>query len=297
MVDTNALSKARQEIDRIDDQLHDLIIERAIISKEIQNLKKESSIKIRPGREAQIIYRLLDRHKSNFPVQELIRVWREIITGSLRMQGPFSIAAFEPDGELDYCNLARDHYGSFSPIHRYSSCRAVVEAIRQDKATVGVLPWPERGADDIWLRFIAFDSDETPKIIARLPFAGPSNIKKNYLESAVIAKLSQEETGHDNSLIAIESTIGISEAEIQKAIEHVKFEFNSCFLWTNHDQPKISMYLVEIANFVDPKGTTASSLKKYFEGKVSNVIHLGGYALPPQNFQPDKFLSNSKQDG
>ena len=128
MVNKKDLAQVRQKIDHIDDQLHDLIIERAKISEKIKALKKEGDAKIRPAREAQIIYRLLDRHRGQFPVQELIRIWREIITATLRMQGPFSIAAIEPNGEPDYCNLARDQYGSFSPISRYTTSPAVIKA-------------------------------------------------------------------------------------------------------------------------------------------------------------------------
>ncbi len=75
--DNDKLLALRREIDAIDDSLHDLIMERTKIVERVRDAKSKDKIKIKPAREAEILYRLMARHTGKFPKQELARMWRE----------------------------------------------------------------------------------------------------------------------------------------------------------------------------------------------------------------------------
>src|SRR5215475_12828131 len=83
------LAGLRAELDRIDDALHALLIERAQVVERVAKSGKRSAY--RPGREASIIRRLLRQHTGALPPQTLVRMWREMLAGTNTMQGAFSI--------------------------------------------------------------------------------------------------------------------------------------------------------------------------------------------------------------
>src|SRR5690242_13173321 len=106
---TSALDDLRRRIDQIDDQLHDLIMQRAEVVQSIARAKQRGGIAtVRPGREARLLRRLLERHRGPFPRAVLVRLWRELISGSISLQGEFAVAVQTPGAAPDYWDLARD---------------------------------------------------------------------------------------------------------------------------------------------------------------------------------------------
>jgi chorismate mutase len=170
-----SLDALRREIDAIDDQIHDLIMRRTRVVERVRDVKRDQPIKIRPAREAEIIYRLLNRHRGPFPVRELTAMWREMIVATLSFEGPFSVAVHTPEPDSGFWDLARDQYGTFPPLTGHGSARQVIEDVRDQKATVGILPLPTRDDTDPWWRHLVTTGANAPRIIARLPFAGPGN--------------------------------------------------------------------------------------------------------------------------
>ena len=73
------LAELRRRLDEIDDRMHDLLIERAEIVSMVAQSKRDGQLPaFQPGREAEIIRRLVGRHRGDFPVATLVRMWREI---------------------------------------------------------------------------------------------------------------------------------------------------------------------------------------------------------------------------
>mgnify|MGYP001326125716 CR=1 FL=1 len=88
-----ALSGFREEIDRIDDEIHDLLMRRTSIASNVGKTKRNSgSVTYRPARETEILRRLSGRHRGALPKIVLTRIWREIMTAMLRLQGSFNVA-------------------------------------------------------------------------------------------------------------------------------------------------------------------------------------------------------------
>ena len=111
------LAELRHRLDEIDDKVHDLLIERAKIISMVAASKREGQLAaFQPAREAEIIRRLVGRHHGDFPVATLVRMWREMLAATVRLQSPFAVAVFAPTEAQGFWDLARDHYGSSTPM-------------------------------------------------------------------------------------------------------------------------------------------------------------------------------------
>tara|TARA_B100000029_G_scaffold74269_1_gene66184 strand:- start:689 stop:2050 length:1362 start_codon:yes stop_codon:yes gene_type:complete len=80
------LKLLRSEIDKIDDQLLELIIKRTSVVDKIGGLKKDTTKIVDKDRENKVIARLLNLHKGNFSRDSIVRIWREIFHTSAKVQ-------------------------------------------------------------------------------------------------------------------------------------------------------------------------------------------------------------------
>jgi chorismate mutase / prephenate dehydratase len=279
-VNEDKLLQLRHEIDAIDESLHDLIQRRTRVVEGVREIKKDIAVKIRPAREAEILYRLCADHKSAFPKRELCRIWREMIVATLSFEGPFSVAVFHPEETPGYWDLARDQYGTYTKMQRHTSPRAVVEAVREQQATVGVLPFPSRDRDEPWWRYLVSATPETPRVIARLPFIPGANTHDQNLDALVICPVPQEETGRDRSLLAVEAEEDIGYPAIENALSQAGFSAAFHQLWHDPSRPPGWTYLVEVFGFVGPDSRQISRLKDGLGNRVARIIQLGGYGTP-----------------
>src|SRR6201987_4516168 len=140
------LKGLRRRLDEIDDKLQDLLIERAQIVSLVAASKKDGNRPAyQPAREAEIVRRLVRRDPGAPPLATLVRMWREMLAATVRLQSPFSVAVFAPAGRPGIWDLARDHYGSNTAMTAHSSFTAVVRAVTAGESTIGVLPMPQNG--------------------------------------------------------------------------------------------------------------------------------------------------------
>ena len=278
--DEDKLRALRREIDAIDDSLHDLIIERTRVVERVREAKKGDKIKIRPAREAEILYRLMARHSGAFPKRELSRMWREMIVATLRFEGPFYVSVFVSEDDVGYGDLARDQYGSFTPMTRHVSSRAVIEAVGSGEATVGILPMPRPDESEHWWQLLVTEVPDSPRIIARLPFIAGDNSPGAKLDALVVGIVGQEETGRDRSFLAVEAEQDIGLTVVENALGQAGF--SAAFNQTLHDPDRHATwtYLVEIYGFIDPEGWQIQSLAGGLDERVMRLVHLGGYATP-----------------
>ena len=278
--DKSKLQALRDEIDEIDRNLHELIMRRTQVVEGVRAAKDGSKAMIRPSREAEIIYRLMAEHKGGFPKRELARIWRELIVATLSFEGPFSVAVFEGENDTGYWDLARDQYGTFTSLVRHSSARAVVEAVRKQNATLGVLPFPHRHEDESWWRFLVSEAPETPKVIARLPFITDSNIRNRDLEALVICPIKQEETGRDQTFLAVEAEEEIGHAIIERALSDVGITNFFQQLWHDPNRPPGWTYLIEVVGFLGMDSIQFQQVREELGTRAVRILHLGGYATP-----------------
>ncbi len=275
-----ALEDLRAEIDRIDDQIHDLLMQRALVAESVRTLKEDERVKIRPGREATMLYRLAARHSGAFPKQAMLRIWREIISGTLAIEGPFFVAVQTPGNSNGYMDLARDHYGTFTYLNRHESSAAVIDAVDQGDASVGILPFPQRDATDSWWRYLASSGAQAPKVIARLPFIGETNALGANLDALVISTAQPAETGRDVSLFKFDVTGPMSSARIQSAFAEVGLDTGLMFDWVLPGGADLRQFLVEVGGFVTTEHPAIKAIAENLNGDIGYFVWLGAYAIP-----------------
>ena len=123
----------RRRIDEIDDRLQDLLIERMEIVSRVADSKQRSGgvAPHQPAREAEILRRLVARNNGALPAASLVRIWRELLAATTRMQGAFTVAVYAPPAAPGFWDIARDHYGSHTPMLTFGSATQVIRAVAE----------------------------------------------------------------------------------------------------------------------------------------------------------------------
>jgi chorismate mutase len=168
--DPPSLADLRREIDRIDEAMHGLLIERSEIINRLIKVKKtqEKGSAFRPAREADMMRRLVDRHKGILPLDTVESIWRVIIATFTYVQAPFSVHADLSAGAAQMRDSSRFHFGFTVPLVAHMGASAVVAAVSASTGDLGLVPAVAVPGAGAWWNALEFDS--APKIIARLPF-------------------------------------------------------------------------------------------------------------------------------
>jgi len=162
------LADLRREIDRIDEAMHRLLMERGDIIDTLIATKKtaESGSAFRPAREADMMKRLVKRHRGILPLDTAESIWRVIIATFTYVQAPFSVHADISAGEAAMRDSARFHFGFTVPFVSHMGASGVTAAISASRGDIGFVP--ATGASGAW--WTSLEGSDTPKIIARFPF-------------------------------------------------------------------------------------------------------------------------------
>ena len=281
------LDGLREEIDEIDDAIHDLLMRRAALAEQIGQAKlagpaaapasaKPPAVYLRPGREALVLRRLVRRHSGPFPVQSLVRLWREIMSSLLRLQGPFSVAVLTggPDTPPGLWDLARDYYGATTPMIACQGVSQVMREVSEGRATVGVLPFPEQGENAPWWPMLIGAGPDEPRVFARLPFFEPT-IDRGALGAVAIARVAPEATGEDRSLLAIEVSEDMSRARLTSALSAAGLP---PVVIADEGRSGARRYLAEIDGFVELSDGRLAQLSAGLGASLARLAVLGAYA-------------------
>ncbi len=282
MSSTPTLDDLRREIDEIDAAIHALLLRRTEVVQEVGRVKPPGRPYIRPGREAEIVRNLVARHSGAFPVQALIRIWREMVSAFTRVQGPLGVAVVCPDDQRSpLWDNARDHFGSATPAIAVNTPMAALRAVSEGTATVAVVPWPEEDDNDAWWRFLVSPDPKTPRIIARLPFLRQTGqqVGREGGDALVLAAVPAEATGDDRTLLAVEVGQDVSRGRLKDVLEGAGFA--TLQLRTHHlPGGGGAVHLVEVQGFVasDDARLDAATLK--LGESATRMLPIGAYATP-----------------
>jgi chorismate mutase-like protein len=135
------LADLRAEIDRIDQAMHALLMERGQIIETLIEVKKtaETGSAFRPAREADVIRSLVERHKGILPVELIVQIWRQIISTFTYVQAPHSVHVVMGPEQENARELARFHFGFGVPLVKHSSPGSVISAIGRDRGDLGLI--------------------------------------------------------------------------------------------------------------------------------------------------------------
>ncbi len=168
--DAPSLGDLRKDIDRIDEAMHRLLMERGEIIDRLIAVKRsqETGSAFRPVREAEMMRRLVKRHKGILPLDTVESIWRIIISTFTFVQANYSVHADIAGGDAAMRDCCRFHFGFTVPYLAHQGAARVIEAVARSGGDLGMV----RAEGDLpagpWWRGLA--APDAPKIIARLPF-------------------------------------------------------------------------------------------------------------------------------
>jgi chorismate mutase len=164
-----SLADLRREIDRIDQAMHERLIERSEIISLLIAAKRTTEIgaAFRPAREAAMMRQLVDRHRGILPLDTVESIWRVIISTFTYVQAPFSVHADLAAGEAAMRDSVRFHFGFTVPLVSHAGAARVVAAVAASKGDLGLVP-AGTSAEVAW--WTVLEDPVAPTIIARLPF-------------------------------------------------------------------------------------------------------------------------------
>jgi chorismate mutase len=262
------LAVLRAEIDALDDQLHALLMRRAgIVAKLGSSRAKGEGPALRPGREAAILRRLLDRHAEPLPRAALVRLWREIFAASTAMQASFAVAAAVPPGQADHVlHLTRQHFGADTPIRPMTTAGQALAAVLAGEVAVAALPAPEPEEPEDAAWWVRFDAQHL-QVTARLPFLAEQGSRG----VLVVASTPPDPSGRDCTLFRIELSGDLSHARLTAQLQQAGLPMRGLMIRRSGAEP---VALAEVGGFIegdDPRLAALAGL---------HVQRLGAYAEP-----------------
>jgi len=141
---SNALSlgDVRARIDSIDAALQALIQERAGLARMVGKAKGRLPRAIdycRPEREAQVLRGVVDRNDGPLSAEEMLRLFREIMSSCLAQQEPLKIGFLGPEGTFTEQAVLK-HFGHAARRLPLASIEEVFQEVEAGHADFGVVP-------------------------------------------------------------------------------------------------------------------------------------------------------------
>lgn len=137
----STLEEIRARIDAIDDRLIDLIGQRAALARDIAAVKRDAGDNpyYRPEREAQILRRVVELNSSPLSDEEVVRVFREIMSACLALQQGLKIAFLGPEGTFTQ-TAALKHFGHAVQTRALAGIDQVFREVESGACDYGVVP-------------------------------------------------------------------------------------------------------------------------------------------------------------
>ena len=179
------LTKYRNQINEIDDQILELLQRRAEISTQVGAMKAETGIAevYVPHRQKQIIERLKAQNRGKFPEAALETIWTEILSASRSLQDLERVAFLGPIGSFGHL-AALSHFGTsteFIPVRPQIDIFTEVESGRADYGVVAIENSAQGTVRDVLERF-----QRTPLWICAETF---QPIKQHLLSKSPLAEI------------------------------------------------------------------------------------------------------------
>ncbi len=193
----------RKEIDRVDHALLGLIAERLELADAVRRAKSGARV-WRPSREASLVRHLAETTDQASP-HLVSRIWAELVSASLALQGPMRLhIALEGDA-LEVWTLVRDRFGAAIPALSYPTASAALAAAYGEDEGVAVLPAPG-GMNSWWSALCSGGAATDMSILAGLPRVGAHA----WPRAVAVSTAERQPSGADTTLIAVKNTAAFS---------------------------------------------------------------------------------------
>ena len=141
------LAEVRARIDAIDRDIQRLIAERAHFARQVGLAKGKLRAAVdyyRPEREAQVLRAVIDRNDGPLSDEEMVRLFREIMSACLAQQEPLKIGYLGPEGTFSQQAVLK-HFGHSAHGLPLASIDEVFQEVESGAADFGVVPIENSG--------------------------------------------------------------------------------------------------------------------------------------------------------
>lgn len=141
-INTDEIQAHRRRIDVIDEQIQQLINQRARIAQEVAVVKKnhgDHPIFYRPEREAQVLKAVMARNEGPLSGEKMARLFREIMSVCLELEEPQRVAFLGPVGTFTHA-AALKHFGKAATTVSLTTITDVFREVESGNAMYGVVP-------------------------------------------------------------------------------------------------------------------------------------------------------------
>ena len=275
------IDELRRQIDAVDDQMHDLLMQRVSLVEQIGRLKAEeagqgTAFVMRPKREIEIMRRLWNRHKGSLDKYVMIRIWREIISACVNLQSPLTVAVFMPERGMGNLEIARDYFGTYTPMLSCRSVSLVLKELTQGEANVAVLSLND-DKQTCWWYSVAQEYKRSVNIFLKLPLTGDHG-RGDGRSVYALSKLPFEESGNDRTLLVAETDGTLSLSTLDLLMKAAGIATNAICDSYMPDMMR-KAYLFEVEGFLSDKDKRLSSLIEKENGKITMLRVVGGYPV------------------
>jgi chorismate mutase/prephenate dehydratase len=140
--DTPDLDEIRKRINEVDEKIQALISERARHAQQVGVAKGELGAAIdyyRPEREAEVLRNVVARNKGPLRDEEMLRLFREIMSACLAQQEPLKVGFLGPEGTFTQTAVFK-HFGHSVRALPFHTIDEVFQEVESGVADFGVVP-------------------------------------------------------------------------------------------------------------------------------------------------------------
>jgi len=142
MTDEQDLKAIREAIDALDEQIQELITQRAELAKRVADIKlavDPEAAFYRPEREVEVLRRVKARNRGPLGGEEMARLFREIMSACLAREQPLNIAFLGPEGTFTQA-AALKHFGHSVHTQPFGAIPDVFREVESGSCQYGVVP-------------------------------------------------------------------------------------------------------------------------------------------------------------
>ena len=130
----------RSRINDLDNQILDLLTQRAEAALQIGDLKRrQDAPSYAPEREADIVRCLTEQNDGPLPAEAVAAVWREILSGCRALEAALTVAYLGPQATFTH-EAALQHFGAAATYRPARSIVEVFDDVERGRADFGVVP-------------------------------------------------------------------------------------------------------------------------------------------------------------
>ena len=136
------LAEIRERINAVDEQIQALINERARFAQQVGVAKGELASAVdyyRPEREAEVLRLILERNEGPLRDEEMLRLFREIMSACLAQQEPLKIGFLGPEGTFTQTAVFK-HFGHSVRALPFHTIDEIFQEVESGVADFGVVP-------------------------------------------------------------------------------------------------------------------------------------------------------------